>query len=197
MSAQPAPSTPPVLRLVTDDGEIIDAESVQLLRDQIAGLEAENRSWHYKYAQLARDREAEALEDPLWPKAMEIFDRWRAVCNHRGAQWTHDRFEMVKPYLKSHPPIAIHFAAVEGIHLDHAVKTRANGSTKHHDDWHILYRDTDRFEEAINSAPRNVLVQLKIDGHLPLEQYHARKKREKPKAVVPTGADRLPLEATG
>jgi len=145
------------------------AEQQQPLEDQIAGLQRDVRGWTTRFADLKRDKDAEAKESPVWPAALRVFDYWRQKCKHPRSEFSLDRFELIRPHLerlsaakKGRPESAeerleqaeaICKLAVDGIAHDPYVTTRKNGTKKRHDGWHLIFETADRFEERCNAAP--------------------------------------------
>ena len=149
------------LRVVdTDTGEIIEHDPnacphcVPLL-DQIKGLQRDIRGWAQRFAELKRDKEAEAKAHADWPLAVRLFEYWQQKCNHPGSGWTVDRFEAIQPFLrhKKYGPVAC-VRAIDGAAFAPFTTQRKNGSTKRHDDWGLIFREADRLEDFANRAPR-------------------------------------------
>ena len=144
-------------------------EARQTLKDEVAGLQRDVRGWAARYAELKRDREAEAKESPVWPAALRVFDYWRRECKHPRSEFTLDRFEMIRPHLerlaapkKGRPDSAedriahaeaVCKLAVDGIAFDPYISDRKNGTKKRNDGWHLIFETADRFENRCNSAP--------------------------------------------
>lgn len=134
---------------------------IQRQRDVIAGLERDIRGWAIRYADLDRDKEREAREDPLWPVARDLFDYWRETCGHPRPGWGRDRFELLRPFLKSkaygetlEDRIAMCKRAIDGAAYDPYRTRRRNGTYKTHDGWDLIFRDRAHMEEFVNKAPR-------------------------------------------
>lgn len=159
--AEPAP-----LRLVDADGVVQEEthadlltrlnEEIGRLEDQLAGAEREVRAWRARYADAMRDKEQEARKHPLWPKAEDLFGEWQRLTGHTRSKWTPDRFEKVRPYLKS-DGYDLCLLAIHGAAFDPYTKARANGSMKRFDDWALIWRDRDKFEEFCSRAPVEAL----------------------------------------
>lgn len=149
------------------------AARIEALQDQIAGAERDLNGWRTRHANLLRDREADARETELWPAALRVFDHWRKRCNHPKAEWTMDRFEMVRPFLERSNTgkgkatkltaelLALNEArcmvAVEGIAFDPFKTKRKNGTWRRHDGWHLIFGEADQFEERVKAAPREAV----------------------------------------
>lgn len=137
-----------------DTGEKLDGcPGCARRSDEIEGLQRDIRGWAARYADIKRDREADAQHSRLWPAAVELFEYWQSACNHPRAGWCADRFFLVEPFLKRHG-IAICKRAVDGAAFDPFVTTRRNGSKKRHDGFELIFRSPEKFEEFCNRAPR-------------------------------------------
>jgi hypothetical protein len=145
----------PRLRLVDEDGVVQDGcPSCSALEDQVKGLERDLRSWRARYADLFRDKEADAKKSKHWPKALELFQHWQAVCNHPRSHFDAQRFWLVEPYLKN-DGYELCKRAIDGMAHDCFTTTRRNGTRKRHDGWELIFRDRGKFEEACNRAPKD------------------------------------------
>lgn len=147
-----------------EEGQVREDECVSCRKknDEIAGLERDIRGWAVRYAELKRDRDRDAREHPLWPVAKAIFVEWKRLCRHPRSPWTPDRFWQIEPYLTNakYAPelpgrIALCRRAVAGAAYDAYKTTRRNGSTKHHNDWDLVFRSSSKFEEFANRAPKD------------------------------------------
>ena len=144
------------------------------MNDQLAGAERDVRTWRARYADLKRDKEAEAEESPVWPAAIAVFDYWRERTGHRGAEWNLDRFELIRPHLersntgrgrraaKLTPElisrnVEICKLAIDGIVLDPFVSEGRNGRQIVHDDLHLVFgksrQGASYFEKRCKMAP--------------------------------------------
>lgn len=123
------------------------------LEDEIAGLVRDIRGWAARFAELKRDKDREARENPLWPKALELFGEWRRLCRHPRAAWSADRFFLVEPFLCDYG-LELCSRAIAGAAFDAFETTRRNGSVKRHDGWELIFRDRGKFEEFCNRAPK-------------------------------------------
>jgi len=144
------------------------------LTDQLTGAERDVRTWRARHADLKRDKEAEAEESPVWPAAISVFDYWRERTGHLGAEWTLDRFELIRPHLersntgrgrratKLTPDlisrnVEICKLAIDGIVFDPFVTTGANGRPLVHDDLHLVFgksrQGASYFEKRCKLAP--------------------------------------------
>lgn len=155
MSAQPVRH----LHIVdADTGEKLDGcPACSRKDDEIAGLQRDIRGWAARYADLKRNKEAEAEANKLWPVAIEIFNYWREKCSHPGCKWDADRFYLIEPFLKKDGP-ELCKRAIDGAAFDPYVTTRRNGSKKRHDGWELIHRDRGKWEEFVNKAPRQAVA---------------------------------------
>lgn len=145
------------LHLVNEaTGEVIDQEElhrrVAAMQDQLDGAEKEIRAWRARYMELKRDREKAAKEAVLWPRGVELFRFWKQLTGRTRCEFTFDRFEQVEPFLKRHGDEMCRRAIV-GHCFDPFTVKRKNGTTKVFNDWELLHRTADRWEEACNKAP--------------------------------------------
>lgn len=144
----------PHLRVVDPEtGEVHDScPSCQALQDQLAGAEKDIAAWRMRYMKLERDKEREARDDPLWPRAVKLFGLWKKATGKKRSAFDASRFEMCVGLLKKHGD-EMHVRGIIGIATDHFVTTRKNGSAQHHTGWDLLYRNADKWEEMVNRAP--------------------------------------------
>lgn len=146
-------ATGEVIRL--DNPRYHDVVRIVALEDHIAGLQSNIAGWAHRYAELKRDKQAEAEQDPNWPVAVRVFLHWQQVCKHPNSEWTVERFEDVLPYLKGRkygPEMCLR--AIAGAAYDPFVSTRKNGSTHRHDSWELIFQSPGKFESFANRAPK-------------------------------------------
>lgn len=177
MSAQPARHLKPVadevplLVVNPETGERLGnlTDHMQPLEDALSGAERDLNSWRTRHANLLRDKEGEARESDLWPKAIEVFDYWRQKCGHPRAEWTFDRFELIRPHLersntgkgkarKLTPEmvdrnVEICKLAVDALAFDPFIKPGKNGRPIRHDGLHLAFADADTLEKRCKLAP--------------------------------------------
>ena len=161
------------LRLADEHGELIESldqalELIVRLRDHVEQLQRKAAGDAHVIGDLKRDKLRDAEANARWPIAM----KWHAFHNKvtgRSSRWKIDCFERAEPFLKAYG-YEVCCAASEGIAADHYEDKRSNGTERHHTTWKVLLRDTDRFEEAVNSAPVTTLAKLREEGKLPGEQ---------------------------
>lgn len=120
--------------------------------DVIRGLERDLNGWRWRYADLKRDKQAEAAKHPLWPDAKRLFDFWRERTGRRRSGWDMERFDLVRPFLKKHG-LAMCERAIVGKCFDPFVTERKNGTRHVHNEWHLIFGTADKFEAACNAAP--------------------------------------------
>lgn len=153
------------LHVVGETGEVYDLDSlhrrIAVLQDELDGANKDIAAWRVRYANLRRDKEAEARANPLWPRAVALFQLWKVATGHRRSEFDAARFEMCLPMLKRHPD-ELHHRAIAGIAFDAFVTFRRNGSQKKHDGWDLLYRNADKWEEMANRAPAD--WQARVEG---------------------------------
>jgi hypothetical protein len=142
------------LRIIDGEtGEIAqDAPDVQTLIDEIAGLNTELRAWRTRYAKLKREEEQRAEESPLWTDAESLFSTWKRLCRHPRSCFGADRFLAIESILEQYGVEACE-KAIKGAAYQPYETTRRNGTIKRHDDWCLIFRNRDKFEEFANRAP--------------------------------------------
>ena len=84
-----------------DTGELhTDKESLEhalrAMRDEYDQLLRNYKGKCRQLSELERDKDAEAQVDPLWPLAVRLFAYHNKVHHHPGAEWTTERFAMVR-----------------------------------------------------------------------------------------------------
>jgi len=145
------------------------ADRVLGLEDALAGAERDLNTWRRRHADLLRDKEAEARESELWPAALEVFDHWRAACRHPRAEWTYDRFELIRPHLERSGTgkgkakkltveqvrrnVEICKLAVDALAFDPFTTRGKNGRPIVHDGLHLAFADADTLEARCKKAP--------------------------------------------
>lgn len=139
------------------------------LEDQLRGAERDLNTWRTRHANLTRDKEGEARESELWPAALEVFDHWRHACGHPKAEWTYDRFEMIRPHLERSNTgkgkakkltvelvrrnVEICKLAVDALAFDPHTKVGKNGRAIVYDGLHLAFENADVFEARCKKAP--------------------------------------------
>jgi hypothetical protein len=137
-------------------------EHLQELKDLLAGAETDVRAWRTRHANLKRDKEAEAREDPLWPEVVALFKLWQRACNHPKSTFGPERFEEAKPFLERHGAELCQ-RAICGLAFDPFKTRRKNGTVKAHDGWHLAFGKVERFEECACKAPADWKERYGID----------------------------------
>lgn len=128
---------------------------VTRLQDEVKGLTRALRKECREHEELKRDKEAEAREHQLWPKAMSIFGAWKTATGHTRSEWDGTRFWMIEPYLRnSKYGVDVCLRAVAGIAYDHFSVKRKNGTIRHFDEWHRIFLSADALEERASAAPK-------------------------------------------
>jgi hypothetical protein len=122
------------------------------LQDILHGAEKDLNAWRTRYANLKRDKEAEARDDPLWPNAVKLFKLWKSLTGSTRSKFRAERFEQVEPFLRDHGP-EMCVRAIVGACFDPFVTTRKNGSKKKHWGWELIFRTAEKTEEMANRAP--------------------------------------------
>lgn len=145
--------------VVDPEGQVLKDEEIpcpgcEELKDEVKGLNRDLTTWRVRYANLERNKEAEARGDGMWQMGQRLFLLWKQLTGHMRSDFTADRFYDCAPYLRNKkygPPMVAR--GIVGIAFDPFVTTRRNGSKKRHDGWDLLFRKTDKFEEYVNCAP--------------------------------------------
>lgn len=103
MAAQPKESHLSVVRPVDrETGELVEvsieslALELQNVRDERDEIMRKLKGQSLELARLRRTRDAEAEADPLWPLAARLFAYHSKASGHLRAEWTHERFWMVR-----------------------------------------------------------------------------------------------------
>lgn len=150
----------PHLHIVdTETGERYDLDQCpqcQVMQDKLDGAEKDINAWRTRYANLKRDKEAEARKSPVWTDAVRLFRLWKVIDHHPNSEFTHERFAMVEPILKLKPPkggVELCVRAIVGKHFDPFTTRRKNGTTQRHTGWHLIFGERTKFEEACCKAP--------------------------------------------
>ncbi len=149
--------TQPLLKLVDPEtGELHDlapCPTCAEASDVIAGLERTIRSQGATIVRIQRNRASDAENHELYPVAELIYEHWKARCTHPRAKFGWQEFEQIQPFLAKHGEEMCR-RAVEGIAFDHFTDMRRNGTTRRHDGWELLFRNSTKFMEFANRAPK-------------------------------------------
>ena len=145
-------SARPDLRII--DGEVPEgapqtlAEALVVIEELDAELQKQTtdaRSWHRRYLNLKRDKQAEAESDTLWGKAVALFYEWRIATGHMRSQWSADRFFLCRPYIE-HDGLAICRLSVWGIAAHPNTREITPGYAEVYDDFELVFRNRATFE---------------------------------------------------
>lgn len=162
------------LYVLTGQGEVEDEiatleqarNRIQQLVDEVAAKDRHIRSLAHEIGEMKRDHDAEAERHRHWPTAVRLFAKWAEVTGHTRAQWSRLRFAEALPFIQTYGEELI-VVAIHGLQHHHYVgKPRANGRRKHHNEWSTLFRDHDRFEDAVSDAPLDMLRDAHVKGLL-------------------------------
>jgi hypothetical protein len=165
--------TPGMWEVDPNTGELFPRCADCILKDdELAGLKTNLKGWQLKYAQLARDAEAAARDSRWWPVAVTLFGIWKELARHPRSVWTLDRFQLAEPYLEKYGPELCE-RAIAGICFDPFITRRKNGTRHVHNDWHLIFRDADTFEERCNAAPTDWKATRRWDELGPLQRVPA------------------------
>ena len=90
-----------------------------------------------------------------------LFKAWRKRCNHPRSPWTPDRFWAIEPFLSNgkygptlEDRVMLCARAIAGAGFDAFKTTRKNGTVKVFNDWDLIHRSADKWEEFCCKAPR-------------------------------------------
>ncbi len=128
--------------------QALEAENAELHR-QLAGAEAEVRSWRTKYALLKEELDIEAEEDPNWPLAMRIFIYHGRIFHHERAEWTPKRFRMLSKRLKQKDGLELCLKAIAGLRTD------AWRLSKHLTTFEDVFGSEKNFDTMLARCPKN------------------------------------------
>lgn len=146
MAAEPA-------RLAVVRAEPVEVSpELQAMQDVIEGLERDVRGWTRRYAELHRDKMAEARMHESWPTLMALFSYWQNLTGHTRARWTGDRFWIALPLWQTFKTGNC-AAGVAGIAHDPNRKPMKNGKVETFDSWELLFRNAGTLERYIKRRP--------------------------------------------
>ena len=126
----------------------VEAENEELHR-QLAGAESEVRSWRTKYGKLKERKQEEAEQDPLWPLCTRIFKYHARVFHHEQADWTGERFFMLKRRIKNEQGAERALRAISGL-LSDAWRVEHKQTTFEH-----VFESPKAFEAALAKCPKD------------------------------------------
>ena len=141
MAAQPRLAVVPE----PSDGEIL-CENCVAREHEVHELLKKLRGQSRELGELRADKQAEAEADPLWPMGIRLFRYWQAVCRHPRAEWTPQRFEMVRRRLRQ-PGLETCLRAIAGVHAD------AWRVQKRLDLWEHIFESQKAFETCLAKCP--------------------------------------------
>lgn len=148
------------VQVVDEHGQLVEATipnlaaRVQVLQDEVRGLERNLKAEIRRHEELKRDREAEAKDDPLWPLAARLFLYHQRMTGHPKTEWSWERFEMCRPYLKRKKyGLEGCLRAIAGARFDSWKKMRRNGTVYVHDGWDVIFSKPGVFEDFMAKAP--------------------------------------------
>lgn len=156
--AAPAPRLHVVAPVDRETGEIrpVTIEGLQAeneaLKDELSELVRKFKGQSRELAEVRRDKQAEAEADPLWPLAVRLFAYHSKACNHPKAEWTAERFAMVRKLRGRKSPAAWLeecLRAISGLASDPWRK--ANGMTM----WEDCFESRKKFERALEKCPED------------------------------------------
>lgn len=134
-------------------GEAEECASCRDLEDKLKGAERDVNTWRLRYAKLARDKEAEAEGDKLFPVVRKLYEVWKRDCKHPRAGWDADCFFVAKPFLKK-DGYEMCLRAVAGAAYDPWKAKQRNGYMRRFDEWDRIFGSRSKFESFCNRAPR-------------------------------------------
>lgn len=148
----------------------VDVETGQILEDcpaceeyrrQLEGAEKEIRAWRARYANLKRDKEAEAKEHDLFPIAKRLFGKHRKATGHTRTAFSADRFWLCAPFIEKYGEPYIE-RAIEGIAYDphRASKPNRRGKIEVYDHWENLFKSPATLQRYHDRAPLDRTVAI-------------------------------------
>ena len=136
--------------------EAVDSAPVdpqyQAMLDTIDGLQRDIRGWARRYADLQRDKNAEARSHEAWPVALRLWGYWVEQTGHARAKWSQDRFWILLPHLQQWGAGNC-AAAIAGIAFDANSKRLKNGKLEVFDTWELCFRSTGTVERYMRRRP--------------------------------------------
>src|ERR1035438_9735804 len=148
MAAEPA-------RLAVVRAEPVEVSpELQAMQDVIDGLERDVRGWAKRYAELHRDKMAEARMHESWPTLMALFRYWQTLTGHKRARWTGNRFWLALPLWQTFGTGNC-AAGVAGIAHDPNRKPMKNGKVEVFDSWELLFRNAGTMERYIRRRSKD------------------------------------------
>lgn len=138
---------------MSDDPPCNNPHCLHLQDELVGALETIRRqSAALGKARREADPERRAREHERWQTVNDLFDYWRRTCKHPGSRFSAKRFHQALPYVEAHG-IEMCKRAIDGAAFDPYTTPRKNGTSKRFDDWSLVFRDDDKFEDFANRAP--------------------------------------------
>jgi hypothetical protein len=143
---------------------IVDADSGEVLDScpNCAGAEKEVRAWRVRYANLARDKDQEARDHDLWPKAITLFSEWKVATGKVRSKWSADRFWLCEPYLRNDGFVLCRWA-VWGVAYMPNRKQLPDGNYEVYQDFELPFRSRGHFERYTNRGYMNPEARAQFD----------------------------------
>ena len=144
------------LRTMSEDGEVLGEErkcvGCEKLQDQLDGAQKEIEGWRARYANLQRDKDKEAAQNPHWLIAQLLFNHWKKRTGHVRSKWGPGRFYECEPFLNKYGAETFE-RAIDGLAYQPFEKMRRNGTMERFDGWDTLCKGQDAFERYASRAP--------------------------------------------
>ncbi len=138
------------LRVVDDQGQVHDScPGCVKLEHEITVLQKKMRGMARELGEALADRQAEAEADELWPLALRVFRYHQALCRHPRAQWTAERFAMLRKVLASPDGLEGALRAIAGCWGD--AWRRERGLTMFED----IFESRKKFERCLAACPNS------------------------------------------
>lgn len=125
----------------------LEARIVQL-EDELHEAQRMSRSQAHRIGVMLRDEQAESEASPHWPFCARLFAWHQKLCNHPRAEWSHKRFLLALPFLRSrkHGREAC-LRAVYG-------RSQESWYRQHRKDmWEDIFGDHGKFERCLSECP--------------------------------------------
>jgi hypothetical protein len=120
---------------------------VLAMQDTIMGLETTVRKQGYEIGRLSRELREEAESDEVWETAKRLFAYHCKITGHKRAEWTPDRFRLVKRRLKKRNGLEACLRAVAGTMAD-GWRVEKGLTT-----WEDTFGGQGKFERALAACP--------------------------------------------
>ncbi len=140
----------------------------QAMQDTIDGLERDIRGWARRYADLQRDKNAEAAAHQAWPTLLALFKYWQTLTGHTRVKWMTKRCGAAKFWLAL--PIweewgTGNFAAgIAGFAYDPYTKPIKNGKLEVYSDWETLCKDSGAMRRYIGRRPLDWVLPPELEA---------------------------------